>query len=167
MNLDAFLSRFAHNAAVIRNLTEDVSAGQARWKPEATEWSILEVINHLYDEERDDFRTRLDLILHHPEQNWPGIDPEGWAIERGYNQRHLAESVANFLAERQKSLTWLGNLSQPNWEQAHQHPNFGPMVAKDMLAAWLAHDWLHIRQLDQLHYQYLAQSHLLRYAGDW
>ena len=51
-----------------------VSVGEdiARWSPTEQEWSICDVINHLADEERVDFRQRLDLTLHHPDQDWPG-----------------------------------------------------------------------------------------------
>jgi hypothetical protein len=36
---------------MLRGVTE----AQARWKPAPEEWSILEVINYLCDEEREDF----------------------------------------------------------------------------------------------------------------
>ena len=76
MNLDICLVRFSHNAEVIANLTKSVPLEQARWRPSPADWSILEVINHLYDEEREDFRQRLDLLLFQPEADWPPIDPQ-------------------------------------------------------------------------------------------
>ncbi len=38
-----------------------------------------------------------------------------------------------------------------------------------MLASWVAHDMLHIRQLAELHRQWLISSGKadVRYAGDW
>jgi hypothetical protein len=39
-----------------------------------------------------------------------------------------------------------------------------------MLAAWVAHDYLHIRQLNELHWQFLAgqvSPDALDYAGGW
>ena len=64
----------------------------------AGKWSTLEVVCHLYDEEREDFRQRLDIILHRPEAKWPPIDPVGWVSARKYNERDLAQSLAEFLA---------------------------------------------------------------------
>ncbi len=128
------------------------------------------MVNHLYDEEREDFRERLDLLLHQPEADWPPIDPAGWVATRQYNQRDLASSLANFLEERQRSLEWLRNLSQPDWDSGRMAPWGSKMRAGDMLAAWLAHDFLHIRQLNELHYAYWAQTaapYLVGYAGDW
>jgi hypothetical protein len=170
MNLEYFGSGLSNNAETIRSLVRGVTEEQARWKPSPDEWSILEVINHLYDEEREDFRTRLDLLLHHPDQPWPGIDPEGWAVEREYNTRDLAESVNNFLAERSRSVDWLQTLSVPSWEVSYEHPLWGGISAGTLLASWLAHDYLHERQLVELHWKYtslLAQPHTTSYAGAW
>jgi hypothetical protein len=165
-----FTSGLSNNAAVIRSLVQDVGEAQARWKPEAQAWSILEVINHLYDEEREDFRQRLDLILHQPGRPWPPNDPEGWVIERQYNRRELQSSLNNFLNERERSLIWLNGLAAPNWENSCEHPSAGTISGGDMLGAWAAHDLLHIRQLVELHWAYLARSVrpiALNYAGTW
>ncbi len=162
-------ARLAANAEVFRHLLADVSPEQARWKPAPEKWSLLEVINHLADEERDDFRTRLQRTLHHPEQGWPPIDPERWAVDRQYNSRDLAVSLADFLEERTRSLAWLRGLSKPDFASAHHH-KLGTITAGDLLSSWLAHDFIHIRQMTRLHYEYLASARgasTLRYAGPW
>src|SRR5574337_1263718 len=158
INLDTALSRFSSSAEAIAALARNVSDAQAHWKPAPEEWSILEVICHLYDEEREDFRTRVRLTLESPEADWPPINPGGWVTERGYNQRDLGASLEAFLSERRKSLEWLRGLQNPNWELAHRHPRIGAMTAGEVLAAWVAHDHLHIRQLNQLHWQYLSRD---------
>ncbi len=78
MDPNHFISSLENSAKKIKSLLEGVSEEQVKWKPQPEKWSILEVINHLYDEERDDFRKRLNLTLHTPDEDWPGIDPEGW-----------------------------------------------------------------------------------------
>ncbi len=168
--LDYVTARFAHNADTIQSLVRGIADEQARWKPAPEEWSILEVVNHLYDEEREDFRTRLDLLLHHPGQPWPGIDPEGWVIRRDYSIRDLAESLNNFLLERQRSLAWLNGLSSAAWGARYEHPQAAGISAGDLLASWLAHDFLHIGQMAQLHWRYaalLAAPYSVDYAGLW
>lgn len=170
MNLETYIARFAHNAATIASLVQDVPAEQARWQPSPSDWSILEVVNHLYDEEREDFRQRLDLLLHQPQADWPPIDPAGWVTSRQYSQRELPASLENFLQERENSLEWLRGLSQPDWESGRMAPWGSKMRAGDMLAAWLAHDFLHIRQLNELQYAYwtrTADPYQVGYAGDW
>jgi len=158
-----------HNANRIRAAVGGVSPEAARWAPTPDSWSILEVLNHLYDEEREDFRVRLDYILHHPGEPWPPINPQGWVTERGYNQRDLAESLRGFLDERQISLAWLEGLRQADWDTPCQTP-FGTMQAGDMLASWAAHDLLHLRQLVELHRALLVQSaqpYAMDSAGPW
>jgi hypothetical protein len=169
MNVAHLTAQMAHHAETIRSLTVGVSEGQARWKPAPDAWSILEVIVHLYDEEREDFRARLDQILHHPDRPWPPIDPQGWVTERRYNQRELGQSVHNWLRERERSLAWLRGLSSSNWGAAVIAP-FGPLSAGDVFAAWVAHDLLHARQLVKLHFAYtvhLARPYRVDYAGAW
>jgi hypothetical protein len=162
--------RLSASAEAIAALARGIGDARARWKPAPEEWSILEVVNHLHDEECEDFRVRLDLTLRAPDEAWPPIDPERWAAERGYNTRDPAASLEAFLRERQVSLAWLGSLDHADWTSVHRHPEIGAMTAADVLTAWVAHDHLHIRQLNQLHFQYLARDSspvALRYAGGW
>lgn len=169
MDLQACIQLLAGNGERIQGLVTGLTQEQARWKPDAGSWSILEVINHLYDEEREDFRVRLDIILHRPGEAWPPIDPEGWVTSRHYNQRDLDLSLANFLQERQASMDWLARLQQPDWD-ATVEAFFGSIRAGDMMAAWLTHDHLHMRQLVELHRGWalrLARGYQADYAGDW
>lgn len=168
--LDIALTRLTANAEAIGAFARSASDEQARWKPTPEEWSILEVVCHLYDEEREDFRTRVDYCLHRPADDWPPINPQGWVTERAYNQRDPREALENFLRARRQSLDWLKSLVNPNWESGHTHPQFGSAKAGEILAAWVAHDYLHLRQLNHLHWQYLslsAPAFSLEYAGGW
>jgi hypothetical protein len=169
MNLNYFIERFSSNRGVFESLLRHVSLDQGRWKPSPNKWSMLEVINHLYDEEREDFRQRLELTLANPAQPWPPIDPRGWVVTRRYNEREVGTSLNNFLGERENSLSWLQQLSEPNWESTNEGPN-GRLSAGDLLASWLAHDFLHIRQLARLHWQHIgaiAAPYQTAYGGPW
>jgi hypothetical protein len=169
MNADLLVRQLKDDAERIRLLVAAVSAEQARWRPDPDSWSILEVVNHLYDEEREDFRVRLDIILHGPDRPWPPIDPAGWVAAREYNQRELEPSLQDFLAERRASLAWLATLEAPDWD-ASVTSSFGSMRAGDMFAAWVAHDSLHMRQLVELHHAWilhLAAPYSVDYAGEW
>ena len=169
MNYAFLRQQLTQNPNRMAALIEGVTPSQAQWKPSPDAWSILEVINHLYDEEREDFRVRLDIILHHAEDPWPPIDPQGWVTSRAYNQRDLKQSLTNFLTERQNSLAWLQSLSNPNWQATYQAP-FGPITAGDMFTSWVTHDQLHMRQLielHRLHTETAAAPYNMRYAGIW
>ena len=77
MDLTYAIQELTHNAEAVERLARHASDQQARWKPAPEEWSLLEAINHLYDEERSDFRLRLDLTLHQPGTPWPPNDASG------------------------------------------------------------------------------------------
>ncbi len=152
---------------ILQDLFVDVEDDEVRWRPAPGRWSMLEVLVHLWDEEKGDFRRRLSLTFEDPAREWPPIDPEGWVRERRYNQRDLAESLAGFRQERAASLAWLRGLEEPDWDLGHEHPALGVLRAGDLMAAWTAHDYLHIRQISNLRIEYLgvkAAPYSTRYA---
>ena len=168
MDLAPIRVRLARNRDTIRSLLEEVDEDRARWRPDPGSWSILEVVNHLHDEEREDFRRRIDLTLHHPGEPWPAIDPVGWVTARNYQARDLEESVNRFLREREVSLAWLAELVDPDWNRAYDHPRAGPLRAGDLVVSWLGHDFLHLRQLSRLHFAYLRETGFSTdYSGGW
>jgi len=170
MDLNPFLDRFAANREVIERLVAVMTEAEARWKPEPSRWSALEVMNHLADEEAEDFRRRVDIALHAPETPLPPIDPEGWVASRDYAGRDWQESRARFAREREASLAWLRGLRNPDWSRSVTHPRAGTLRAGDFLASWLGHDYLHIRQLCRIHFNTvgnLAPSYSTDYSGGW
>lgn len=131
---------------------------------------MLEVLCHLHDEECEDFRARLELLLYNPSDEPAPIDPEGWPTARNYQARDPQTALADFLAERQNSLAWLKTLDQPDWQQGKSITQDYTLHAGDMLASWVAHDFLHMRQLVELHYAYHAEQakpYSVDYAGAW
>lgn len=170
MKITYLAQQMSHHAEAIHQMTLNIGDKQARWKPTPDDWSILEVICHLADEEREDFRTRVRWALGGGVEPWHPIDPQGWISSRGYNQRELPVCVADFLAEREASLVWLARLHEPNWNLEYPKPWGGTIRAGDFMAAWVAHDLLHLRQLVELHYAWTTaqtQPYSVQYAGEW
>jgi hypothetical protein len=170
LNFDELFTQIQANAKRIETLVSQVSDEQARWKPDAETWSLLEVVNHLHDEEMLDFRIRLGILLSRSGSEWPPIDPAAWVVEREYNTRDLPASLQNFLREREKSIQWLSSLENPDWQASATAPWGREMSAGEMFASWVAHDLLHIRQLVELHWAWLnlqVGDYPLGYAGDW
>ena len=93
----------------------------------------------------------------------------GWVTARQYNARELAPSLAGFLAARQESLAWLESLASPDWQASYEAP-WGEITAGDLLASWVAHDLLHLRQLVELRWFLTTKElvpHHVEYAGAW
>ncbi len=160
--------QLGRGATLVIVLTDTAPDEFMRWKPSPERWSMLEVVNHLADEEVFDFRTRVERTLRDPAESWVAIDPQSWVAERKYNAREPKESLERFLTERKKSLDWLRALNDAPWSNVHSHPTLGPMSARTLLANWVAHDLLHARQMLRLHYDWLALQiapDKLDYAG--
>lgn len=167
MQVTRILALLEQHARAILALADDCSDEEAHWKPDADTWSVVETINHLVDEEREDWVAHVDAALYHADQPWPPIDPAGWVAERSYNQRALAPSLAAFVAAREASLRWLRELPLPDWDTEIRAP-FGRIRAGDVLVAWAAHDLLHMRQLLELRWaRHLRDSspYSVGYAG--
>lgn len=165
-----FIAALEANAPTIADLVRAFPPEQARWRPTPEDWSVLEVINHLADEEHEDFRLRLDAALHRPGIAVPPNDSSDWPAARAYNERDPAESLARFLDERRRSLAWLRALTAPDWSNAIPRNSGGVLRAGDLLAAWAVHDVLHLRQLVELQYHFLAaqaQPFSVGFAGEW
>lgn len=156
-----------------RNAFEQLLSGLDReeynWREREVKWSLIEVVCHLHDEEIEDFRARVKSVLDTPEKSFVQIDPAGWVAERKYADQDFHRILAAFLAERDKSIEWLSSLTDPKWDNAYNHPKVGPVSARFLLTNWLAHDYLHIRQIIRINYNYLHfySGHNLDYAGEW
>jgi hypothetical protein len=169
MDYQALRETLAAQADLIRGLVWDLLDEEVRWKPAPDRWSVLEVVNHLLDEERHDFRVRLDLLLRQSGEPWPEIRPMEWVTERHYNERDLAPSLGSFLVERGASLEWLASLDLPDWEAGEEAPWGGVFHAGDMFAAWVFHGELHMQQLIRLRQDIVAarsQPYSVAYAGE-
>lgn len=160
------------NLKVILHLCEGASDKQMQFKPTEGRWSLLEVINHLADEECEDFRACLSNMMENPAMDWPDIRPLDWVESRMYGKRDPAESISRFRTERENSLAWLGRIPEPDLSAAHTGKSKvePQMHVGDIVASWAAHDYFHIRQMTNLKWEYLmktAKPYSCRYAGEY
>jgi streptomycin 6-kinase len=169
MNFKALYQELENSTEMIRALLSGITQEEARVKPNAESWSMLEVICHLYDEEREDFREHLDFILHRQNEEWHMIDPQGWVTDRRYNEQNFTAMREKFFAERQQSLDWLKEISDSDWETTYTS-QYGSASAGEMFSCWVAHDNLHLRQFVELRrarIENITQPYPIEYAGDW
>jgi hypothetical protein len=161
--------RLEASAATIAAAVADVDGEEARFRPKPGAWSILEVMGHLGSEEVDDFRRRLASTLQDPTAAWPPLDPEETVRQGGFGERDLASLLASFTAARSVSLTYLAGLTESDLVATYHHPR-GPIRAGDLLAAWVAHDLLHVRQIVKNRHAFWASRSApfeVGYAGPW
>jgi len=163
------INELNRNKSVFKNFLENLDDKLIHWKQSETKWSLLEIICHLCDEEKEDFRARVASTLEDPTKEFNPIDPVGWVTSRKYSEEIFEVKLNQFIAEREKSIEFLKNLNMPKWDNYYEHPKFGNMTAKMFFTNWLAHDYLHIRQIIKLKFDYLSitTNEKLNYAGEW
>jgi uncharacterized damage-inducible protein DinB len=169
INMHDIIGRMTAHAQALRALVQDVSPEQADWRPSPEAWSLREVLGHVYNEERMDFRAHLQEMLQHPPQPWGALHQE---------YVHVAtcrQALDAFLLEREASLAWLKALPSPDWDLKSQ-ASFGPshetmtLSAGDILCSWVEHDILHLRQVVELLHAWnvpQASPYAVEYAGGW
>jgi uncharacterized damage-inducible protein DinB len=170
INIEEILRQFTSNAQAVRALVQTISDEQAQWKPNPETWSMKEVMEHVYNEERIDFRKHLKEILSDPPQPWGKFRHEEYVSVESCRQ-----ALEGFLMEREASIAWLMALESSDWDRASK-ASFGPagdelvLRAGDVLVSWVAHDFLHIRQMNELLYAWnekQASPYSVQYAGGW
>jgi len=117
-----------------------------RRRPAPAEWSPLEIVCHLRDEETEDFGARVRVIVAGGTTFTP-IDPERWAVERRYLEDDGLAALAELRARRAASLAFLATVPPERLTAAVTHPRAGRLSGLDVLAAWVTHDRLHLAQL--------------------
>lgn len=136
------LARLPRLLAVLLRPLDD-STWRAR--PAPGRWSPLEIICHLRDEEVEDFGARLRVVLAGKSEFDP-IDPEGWVKERRYQDQDPGQALAAFEARRTEALEMLARANPAHLERSGSRGTVR-LSGLDILAAWTAHDLLHLRQL--------------------
>lgn len=173
MNHNYVIGELSRNTKVYESLLTGISKEEYLWKPSPGKWCLLEIVCHLYDEEQFDFRTRVKSVLDDPGATLPAIDPVGWVTKKNYIGQDYIDMLNKFLSERKSSVKWLESLNSPEWGNKFKHKEHGDMSAEFFLANWLAHDYLHFRQIIRMKFKYLesvleAESGMnLLYAGEW
>ncbi len=170
VNLEEIIRHMSGNAEAIRALAQTISEEQAHWKPNPDSWCLKEVMGHVYNEERIDFRQHLKEMLNDPPKRWGELHHEEWINVKNYRQ-----ALEGFIIEREASIAWLKTLESPNWDIKTQ-TSFGPdhvmitLSAGDVLLSWVEHDILHLRQMVELLHGWnvkQAAPYSVNYAGGW
>ena len=147
IDIKAVVRQLAANAEAIRALAQAIPEKQARWQPNPETWSLAHVMEHLYNEERIDFRQHLKEMLHDPSQPWGAFRDEWVAVQS------CRQALDRFLLEREVSIAWLEALDSPDWDITSQATFVDETItlrAGDVLVSWVDHDWAHLRQMIKL-----------------
>src|ERR1700682_624967 len=116
----------------------------AREDPDA--WSPSQIIGHLINGERTDWIPRARIIL--KQENYRRFDPFDRFAELK-TERPLKDLLEEFDQLRSGNVATLRgwNLKEKDMELTGEHPEFGAVTMRQLLATWVVHDLSHIAQI--------------------
>ena len=138
------LARLAATAAMLRELTNDVSGGQALKAPVAGEWAVIDVVRHLVEGDREKLLPRLRRMV---SESRPVFDPTAPAAGDGSD---LATLVGAFGSAREQVVKILGGLDEASWAREGVSPSRGVLTVEAYARSTDAHDTEHLRQIQEV-----------------
>ena len=121
------------------------------WTPAPGKWSILEILCHMRDMEREAYLERYTRILAEPEPKLPDINGDAFAIERDYRGQKAAEVLRDWTRLRRESLRLLKKAKPEQWRRAGIHETMGRLTIDELVARHAAgNDVAHLAQIDAI-----------------
>jgi Protein of unknown function (DUF664). len=136
--------------AAVRELTAGLTESQTRWKPSATEFSVVENICHLRDIEEEGYRKRIGRILMEDMPFLPDLDGSRLALERRYNEQELEAALASFTVAREENMQTIQNLSSEQLTRGGTFEQIGPVTLQRLLEMMQEHDRAHLLELEDV-----------------
>ena len=131
---------------------------------------MVAVVANVADEGREDFRVRMDYVRNRAVEPFPPIDAVATIGGRGHQERNLKDVLSDFRAGLERSLAWLRALGEVDLSREHAAPWGGTIAAGDVLASWVVHDLLHLKQILRVLFEHArsdAEPFGVEYAGSW
>lgn len=114
-------------------------------------WSAYDIVGHLIHGERTDWVPRAQIILAHGDDT--RFTPyDRFAQFRESKGKTLADLLAEFAQLRAENIATLNGWTLADAQLAleGEHPKFGAVTLRQLLAAWVAHDLGHIAQTSRV-----------------
>lgn len=151
----AYLAILRSTPATLDSLAREVPLDSLFIRPQAGEWSLVEIICHLRDVDTEVNLPRMQQFIQDPNPFLPGKDTDRWAEERNYISQDPQEALKSFISTRVDLINLLDQLSLEDWKRPARHAIFGPTHLQEMVGIIAGHDRLHIQQIHQV----LKQTH--------
>ncbi len=144
---DMLKPQFKGNLAALSGLLAEVKPHQWFQRPDPQEWSILQILCHLWRAESDVHQQRLRSILAEDNPFIPSLPPPGPDIPACHDDG--MEVFERFRGQRMATMAMLAGLTEADWARPARHSIFGLTNLLEMAYFTAQHDRLHITQLCQ------------------
>lgn len=135
----------------LRGLLHDLPAEWTAPNEGPGTWSPHEVVAHLIHGERTDWIPRARIILAGDESAAfaPFEREGGFAEARRQPLNSLLQTFARLRSENLRTLARL-EIGERQLDMTAQHPTFGPVTMRQLLATWVVHDLNHLVQISRV-----------------
>jgi uncharacterized damage-inducible protein DinB len=117
--------------------------------PSPGKWSILEIVAHMRDMERDAYIARYRRILAEENPTLPDINGDFIALRDDYRGLKLSDLLRDFVKLRKECLKLLKSVKSAQWDRIGTHETAGPLSMNDLLNRQsILNDEAHIGQID-------------------
>lgn len=144
---DMMLPQFRGNMAALVGLLGEVKPHQWLQRPDPAEWSILQILCHLWVAETEVHQRRLSSILEDENPFIAAGTPPGPDIPPCHDDGQ--EVMLRFKDARNRTLAMLSRVPPSGWARPARHSIFGLTNLLEMAHFTAQHDRLHITQLCQ------------------
>ncbi len=122
-----------------------------QWNPAPGKWSILQIICHMRDMEKEAYITRYKRILEEDTPSLPDLDGDTLALERGYEELKLGEVVRDWKNARKESLKLLRRVKGGQWQRVGTHEADGSLTMEELLHRHaVGNDRAHLTQIQAI-----------------
>src|SRR5512143_836428 len=127
------LETLAATPAALKAALRGVPRKLLLFTPAPGKWSILEILVHLRDMEREAYLERYERILAENEPRLPDLNGEAFVIERDYRSAKVSEVLRDWMRLRRETLRLLRKVTAAQWTRAGVHEAAGRLTMEDFL----------------------------------
>jgi uncharacterized damage-inducible protein DinB len=146
-----FFETLATTPQTLKASLKGLSKKVLLWTPAPGKWSILEILCHMRDMEREAYIERYTRILSENEPKLPDLNGEAFAVLRGYRGQKAPEVVREWVALRRQTLQLLRKTGKAQWARAGVHATAGRLTMEDLIQRHaVGNDEAHLRQIEAI-----------------
>lgn len=148
LSAEGIIPQLRGNVGALFGMIDGIKLHYWMQHPDPNEWSILQIVCHLFESEETVQRLRLQqiLALENPflaESRQPPGPEAAPCSEDG------EQAVRAFVNARLQTIAFLNALQPGDWDRPARHSVFGPTTLLEMAQFTAQHDRLHLNQLCQ------------------
>lgn len=149
-DFEALLVTLESTAALLSRAAAALSPAEARRRPAAGGFSLVENVWHLADLEREGYGVRIHRILTESNPALLNFDGDRIARERVYQEKDVDRGIVHFARARAQNLEALAKLSRTEWKRSGAQEGVGCVRLADIPRMMVEHDRAHVAEIASL-----------------